>query len=110
MDELDLKEVHRLCRMDAIYWTEHVSRRLIKRRISPQEIITTLMNGKIIEQYPTDYPFPSCLVFSIIDQGRPLHVVCSDGNEQLFIITAYQPAPSEWDSTFTVRKKDGESL
>ena len=108
MDELKLEDIQRLCQANAIYWTEHVGQRLIKRQISPQEVITALMNGQIIEQYPTDYPFPSCLVFAIIDNGRPLHVVCSIGNEQLFIITAYQPDPAVWDDTFTIRKKDGE--
>lgn len=109
MGEVKLAEVRRLCRMDAMCWTEHVGQRLIQRQISPEEVVHTLCCGTIIEQYPTDYPYPSCLLCSHRG-GRPLHVVCSVGNEQLFIITAYQPDVTSWDETFTQRKKDGDSL
>ena len=94
------------CQMNAIYWTEHAGKRLVKRSISPDEVIQVLLHGQIIEYYEDDYPFPSCLIFSMIGT-RPLHVVCSIGNGQLFIITAYEPDPTEWDTTFTKRRKEG---
>lgn len=84
-------------------WTGHAGQRLIQRQISPEEVIDTLLYGSIVEQYPTDYPYPSCLLCSRRD-GRPLHVVCSVGNAQLFIITAYRPDIASWDETFTHRK------
>ncbi|WP_205764240.1 DUF4258 domain-containing protein [Anaerovibrio slackiae] len=27
------------------------------------DVINCIMNGEIIEDYPTDYPHPSCLIF-----------------------------------------------
>ena len=107
MEEIQLKDIHRLCRQSSISWTSHAGGRLIKRQISPDEVIHTLRTGTIIEQYPTDYPFPSCLIVATVN-SRPLHVVCSIGNNQLYIITAYQPDPDAWDSTFTIRRKDDE--
>lgn len=89
---------------EAITWTAHVAMRLIKRKITPAEVIQALREGSIIEQYPTDYPYPSCLVFAVVVNSRPLHVVCSIGDEQLFVITAYQPSADRWDKTFTHRK------
>jgi hypothetical protein len=28
-----------------------------------EEIIFSVINGEIIENYPDDYPYPSCLIF-----------------------------------------------
>ena len=102
------ENIRYLCQSNAMYWTEHVGKRLIKRSISPDEVIQVLLHGQIIEYYEDDYPFPSCLIFLMIGT-RPLHVVCSIGNGQLFTITAYAPNPTEWDTTFTKRRKEGGS-
>lgn len=102
---ITLEEIHRLCQLDAIRWTDHVAKRMLKRQIFPEEVIDTLMQGIIIEDYPDDYPFPSCLVFAANVNGRPLHVVCSIGEEMLYIITAYQPDSTRWDASFQKRVK-----
>jgi hypothetical protein len=34
-------------------------------------VIAALTNGEIIEHYPTDYPFPSCLVLGLSGAGSP---------------------------------------
>ena len=102
---LDIQDIKKLVVADAIHWTDHVAKRLIKRRISPDEVLETLRNGCIIEDYPSDYPFPSCLVVGCTIHGRILHVVCSIVNGScLSIITAYQPDPAKWDATFTTRR------
>jgi len=106
--EVDPFEVQRLCQANAVKWTSHVAQRLILRNISPDEVIDVLMHGEIIEQYPTDYPYPSCLVFSVVHHQRPLHVVCSIGEEQVFIITAYEPDPNRWDDSFKYRKQEAD--
>ena len=60
MGEVSLAEVRHLCQMDAMCWTEHAGQRLIQRQISPEEVIYTLLYGSIVEQYPTDSPYPKC--------------------------------------------------
>lgn len=50
--EVDIKTVRRLCQVDAVRWTNHVAQRLIKRDISPDEVMEVLLCGDIIEQYP----------------------------------------------------------
>lgn len=103
MEDITPENIQRLWQTNAVYWTEHVGKRLIKRQISPDEVIQALLHGQIIEHYEDDYPFPSCLIFSMVGT-RPLHVVCSIGNGQLFIITAYEPDTVQWDVTFTKRR------
>jgi len=79
--------------------------RLLQRGISREDTIFALQNGEIIEDYPTDYPYPSCLVLGITINKRYLHVVCGFGVEELWIITAYYPNPVEWSQDFRTRKE-----
>jgi hypothetical protein len=64
-----------------------------------------LASGEIIEQYPTDYPFPSCLVLGYTAEGKALHVVCGSNGAELWLITAYNPAPADWTEDFRQRRK-----
>lgn len=66
--------------------------------ISDQEVYEAVLNGKIIEDYPKDKPYPSCLIYGRTSERRPLHIVCAyakDVNE-VIIITVYQPHPDRW--------------
>lgn len=78
--------------------------RLIKRNILRNDVKQVLLTGKIIEEYPTDYPYPSCLILGIISSFVPLYVVCGIGEGRLWIITAYRPDESMWDASYTKRK------
>lgn len=108
MESVTIEEIRRLCQLDAIRWSDHVAKRMIKRQISPDEVIYTLMHGNIIEDYPDDYPFPSCLVCALEQNGRPIHVVCSIGDNELYIITTYEPDTERWDATYQIRKKEDD--
>ena len=106
--EVKISAIRQLCASASFRWTDHAMQRLIKRGISPDEVIEALLHGDIIEQYPTDYPYPSCLVFAMVRINRPLHVVCSIGEGRLIIITAYVPDKERWDTTFTRRKGEAD--
>ena len=66
--------------------------------IYENEIKEAIYNGEIIEEYPKDRPYPSCLIFGQTGKGRPLHVVCAVVREEnmLVVITVYQPNPELW--------------
>ena len=102
---IDIQKIKDLVDSGKIKWTEHVAKRLISRHISPNEVLQALSNGRIIEDYPSDYPFPSCLVFGCTVQNRKLHIVCSIVNDDILtIITAYEPDFNKWNETFTKRR------
>ena len=63
--------------------------------------------GEIIEEYPDETPYPSCLVLGRTRAGRPLHVVCAPipAEQRLIIITTYQPEPARWGSGFRRRRQ-----
>lgn len=74
-------------------------------RISTDEILAVLDAGEIIEEYPDDVPYPSCLIFGRTQTGRSLHVVCAPVEEEgrLIIITVYQPNPTRWEADWRRR-------
>jgi len=83
-----------------------VTMRLQERGIFPTDIISCIESGEIIEQYPDDYPHPSCLILGTNTGGKYIHaVIGSDGN-QLWFVTAYKPNLKKWESDFKTRKAE----
>jgi len=66
--------------------------------IHKSEVYNSILNGKIIEEYMDDKPYPSCLISGETSHGRPLHTVCAFVEEEnlTVIITVYEPDPSRW--------------
>ena len=66
--------------------------------IRESEISEAVLSGKMIEEYPDDQPFPSCLIYGRTSGNRPLHIVCaySKEDETAIIITAYEPDADRW--------------
>jgi len=102
---MTIEDIARLCKTQSIRWTEHILQRMFRRNISMDDVVSVLINGEIIEQYPTDYPFPSCLVLGHTKVGKKLHVVCGSDGTELWLITAYIPNPAEWTENFNQRRK-----
>ena len=73
--------------------------------IREHEVVECVEDGKIIEEYPSDDPYPSCLIYGRTQTKRPLHVVCAYSEEDhlTIIITVYQPDPEKWEE-YTRRK------
>jgi len=67
-------------------------------KIKEEEVFEAVLSGKVIESYPKDEPYPSCLIYGQAARNRPLHVVCTYANEAdtAIIITVYQPNPERW--------------
>ena len=97
---LRIDDVRAYCANDTIILTEHLLTRMRQRHIKLEDIKNAIAEGEIIEQYPIDYPFPSCLV-----NAENIHVVCSVGEGSLYIITAYRPTPEQWQDGGRKRKE-----
>jgi len=99
------EDIASLCKESSLRWTSHILERLFQRNIRVDDVKSALTNGEIIEQYPNDYPFPSCLVLGHTAAGNPLHVVCGSNGVELWLITAYFPNSFEWTNDFRRRRK-----
>lgn len=102
---MTIEEVKKKCKDSSIEVTAHMLQRLQMRNISYHEIKEALINGEIIEDYPEDYPYPSCLVLGYTIKKRILHVVVGIGENKLWFITAYEPDLEQWSADFKCRKE-----
>lgn len=84
---------------------QHSSERCRQRGIKKCDIRNAVMTGEIIEQYPDDFPFPSCLIRGFSSKDSIIHVVMSDEGTGSRIITAYFPDAEKWDDDFRIRKE-----
>jgi hypothetical protein len=91
-------------------FTDHARREMDTEplgRIEVNEVLEVLDSGEIIEEYPDDVPYPSCLILGFTREGRPLHLVCAPvlDDERLIVITTYQPDPVRWENDLRRRKR-----
>jgi hypothetical protein len=64
--------------------------------------------GEIIEDYPADKPYPSCLVYGETFSEEPVHSVWAYNpeNQWVVLITVYRPDPKSWIDWRRRRPKD----
>ena len=100
-----IEDLQKMCSPENIEITLHAAKRLEQRGIALDDVIECIKVGKIIEYYPDDYPFPSCLILGLSISGRHLHVVVGSDLKTLWIVTAYYPDPEKWESDFSTSKE-----
>ena len=101
---INIESIQILCTNDSIRITKHAGYRLEERNIKLSDVQSGIMNGEIIEDYPTDHPNPSVLIFGYTEKSVPIHIVVGVGDNNIQIITAYYPALSKWEDNLKVRK------
>ena len=100
-----INQLQEYYKSDKVFVTAHASERFRQRGIKARDIRNAVMFGEIIEQYPKDFPFPSCLVLGKDLNGKIIHVCMSDEGNSSRIITAYYPDSNKWDENYKVRKE-----
>lgn len=100
----NMDDIRKALKKDNIQWSGHILARMQQRGIKIKDIIECLSNGDIIENYEDDYPYPSCLVLGKA-YDKSIHVVCALEGDNIWMITAYYPAESEWLDDFKTRRR-----
>ena len=102
-----MEEIRRRCDDSCIEITQHILMRFQQRNITYtyEEIKEVIRNVEIIEEYPTDYPYPSCLVLGRTMNRRILHVVIGAIEDKIWLVTVYEPDAEKWDRQFKCRKE-----
>jgi hypothetical protein len=79
---------------------------MFNRGISEDDVRKVVVSGQVIEDYPTDFPYPSRLMLGFVD-GLALHVVVAynQPEEQTIVVTVYRPDPDRWSMDFRTRNK-----
>ena len=85
-------------RRDRIRITDHADEEAQADRLSLEEILSSVLHGEVIENYPDDRPYPSCLVYGDAFSEQPVHSVWAYNHATRWaaLITVYRPDPERW--------------
>lgn len=101
---VDIDILRKMNRPEKIALTKHARQRLAERKITIDDIVNGIDTGEVIKQYEDDKPLPSCLVLGLSVNNKYIHIVVSNDEEYIYIITAYYPDPQLWSEDFKTRK------
>jgi len=87
--------------------TDHADEEAQTDMLTFDEIFFSVLQGEVIEDYPTHKPYPSCLIYGGNFQGEPIHSVWAYNGETKWavLITVYRPDPNRWINWRERRKK-----
>lgn len=102
---IDINNIRLYYEKERVIITVHAQERLRQRGIRAKDVKNCIMTGEIIEQYPDDFPYPSCLIFGYSVEEKILHVVASDEGTGSRIVTAYFPDNIKFENDLKTRRE-----
>ena len=98
---MDIDKIKNAFREERVYYTSHAKTEMENEefgQINDAELGQAIENGRIIEEYPNDKPYPSYLVFGKTLEQWPIHAVCAwnRDEESAIVVTVYEPDPARW--------------
>lgn len=104
---MDLKDLVTSISKSQVRITDHADEEAVEDKLTYEEIYYSVMHGEIIENYPDDRPYPSCLVMGKNFSGDAIHSVWAYNPENRWavLITVYRPDPDRWVDWKTRVKK-----
>ena len=95
---MDINDIIEAIRANRVHISDHADEEAEDDQLTFDEIYFSVFHGEIIEQYPTDKPYPSCLIYGQTFSGDPVHRVWAYNaqNQWAVLITVYRPDPRRW--------------
>lgn len=95
---MDITHIIDAIRENRVRITDHADEEAEADQLTFDEIYSSVLHGEIIEDYPTDKPYPSCLIYGQTFSGDPVHSVWAynEQNRWAVLITVYRPDPNRW--------------
>ena len=100
-----IEQFQALNKPENIIITQHSRKRLAERGIRLIDVCEAIKTGMIIEDYPDDFPFPSCLILGKTKEMK-LHICASINEGLIYIITGYIPDLTKWKTDLRTRKEE----
>tara|TARA_B110000116_G_C16578247_1_gene465086 strand:+ start:172 stop:495 length:324 start_codon:yes stop_codon:yes gene_type:complete len=101
-----LKQVIALAERGEVKISNHGYDQLAEDDILVRDVIMSLPNAELLEDYP-DFPKGPCLLALQTDRDhKPIHAVWGipkDETSPAVLITAYRPDPNKWENGFRRR-------
>ena len=88
--------------------TDHADDEAQNDNLLFEDIFISVQKGEIIEQYPDDKPYPSCLILGKDIKGEPIHSVWTYNVEtkSSVLVTVYRPHPERWKEDWKTRRQE----
>ena len=104
---IDIAKIIKAIEGGKIRISDHADEEAKNDAISYEEIFFSVIGGEIIEQYPKDKPYPSCLIYGMTFRGEPIHSVWAyNGKTQwAVLVTVYRPSSDKWANWRERRKR-----
>ena len=95
---MNIDDIIGVIRHGRVHVTEHAQNEAEEDRLSYDDIFASVFQGTVIEDYPGDRPFPSCLIYGNTYDQEPVHSVWAYNQEvgRAILITVYRPDPGLW--------------
>ena len=95
---MEIESIIDAIRGDRIRITDHADEEARADHLSYEEIFLSVFQGEVIATYPTDKPYPSCLIYGNTFSEEPVHSVWAynEENRWAVLITVYRPDPELW--------------
>ncbi len=95
---MNLTEVIEAIRSHRVRITDHADEEAAADQLTIDEIFHSVIQGEVIQEYPSDKPYPSCLVLGKTSDGIAVHSVWAYKKESgwAILITVYRPDPQRW--------------
>ena len=105
---MNIAEIIDAIRNNRLRITNHADEEAQTDDLTFEEIFFSINKGEIIEEYPDDNPYPSCLIYGDTFSGEPMHSVWAYNHENRWavLITVYRPDPEQWVDWRKRRAKD----
>ena len=96
---MEIADIISAIQSNRIRISDHADEAVESDRLTFDEVYFSVLHGEIIEDYPDDKPYPSCLVYGQTFSSDPVHTVWAfnDENQWAVLITVYRPDPKRWN-------------
>jgi hypothetical protein len=105
---MEIKKIADAIHSARVRVTDHADEEAEADRLSLDDVFASVLRGEAIESYPSDRPYPSCLIYGQASDKAPVHSVWgyNEENQWAVLITVYRPDPRRWIDWRTRRPRN----
>lgn len=95
---MDIDEIIEAIQLEQVRITDHADEEADNDELDIEDVLQSVFNGEIIEQYRDEKSYPRCLIYSQYRAQLPIHSVWEYNRATgwAVLVTVYRPDPKRW--------------